>query len=198
LTIGGIARGAGTGAETIRFYECDSAGNDAPHDNAIIVATVFIFFSVNLAQVARSNFNWNWVFMPISFLFRFTWIARLALGIVLFGQFALTAEACLSQQRTLAGTPVVTSEVAQDQQTPCSRDCYAALMLDAEVCLTDVTSGQPVSGPPINNVMPGITRWSGFTLAPQPAIVPLTLSRLDMVTGSSGSHLSILFRSFQI
>src|SRR3990172_11737015 len=136
--------------------------------------------------------------MHIFLLPRFTWIARLALGIVLFGQFALAAAACLLPQLSPTCAPVVTSEVAQDQQTPCSRDCCAALILDAEVCLTDVTSGQPVSGPPINNVMPGITRWSGFTLAPQPAIVPLTLSRLDMVTGSSGSHLSILFRSFQI
>ena len=135
--------------------------------------------------------------MQISFLSRLTWIARLALGIVLFGQFALAAEACLLPQRPLAGAVVVTSEATQDQQTPCSGGCCAALMLDADVCLTDATSGQPVSHPPINDVMPGIAQWSGFTLAPQPAIVPLTLSRLDMVTGSSGSHLSILFCSFQ-
>jgi len=135
--------------------------------------------------------------MHISFLPHLTWIARLALGIALFGQFALAAAACLSPQLSPAFAPVVTSEAAQDQQTPRPGTGCAALMLDADVCLTDVTSGQSVSGPHINHVMPGIAQWFVFTLAPQQAVVPLALSRPDMVTGSSGSHLSILFCSFQ-
>src|SRR3972149_11146244 len=115
--------------------------------------------------------------MHISFLPHLTWIARLALGIALFGQFSLAAAACLSPQRSLACAPVITSEVVQDQQTPCSGTSCAALMLDADVCLIDVTSGQRISGPPISSVMPTIARWSGFTLAPQPATVPLAVSK---------------------
>ncbi|MBI2294420.1 MAG: hypothetical protein HYU73_29565 [Betaproteobacteria bacterium] len=44
LSIGGIARGAGTGAETIRFYERDGGGNDAPHDNDRCSSRVHLFF----------------------------------------------------------------------------------------------------------------------------------------------------------
>ena len=128
---------------------------------------------------------------------RLTWIARLALGIALFGQFAIAAQACLSPQRSMASAPIVASQISQDELPPCSGTTCAGLMPDTEVCLTDVPPGKQVSGLPINSVMPSIDRWSGFTLAPQQAFVPLALSKLDIVTGSGGSRLSILFCSFQ-
>ena len=135
--------------------------------------------------------------MHISFPPRLTWIARLALGLALLGQFALAAGACLLPQRSLGGAPVVTSEASQDQQTPCSGAGCVAQLPDTDICLAKVTLGDQAPGPSAIIVTPDTASFSFFLFAPPLAFAPITSSP-DMVAGSSGSHLSILFCSFQI
>ena len=131
------------------------------------------------------------------FLFqpRCTWIARLALGLALFAQFVLAADACVLPQRSLAGAPVVASLVVQDQQLPCSGAGCVAQLPDADVCLAKVTPGD--QAPFALIVTPGTASLSSFVFAPRPAVAPLA-PRPGLVAGSNGSHLSILFCSFQI
>ena len=133
------------------------------------------------------------------FLFRprCTWIARLALGLALFAQFALAADACVLPQRSLAGAPVVASSAAQDQQLPCSGASCVAKLPDTDVCVAEVTPGDQAPGPFAITVTPGTASLPSFTFAPRPAAAPLA-PRPGLVAGSSGSHLSILFCSFQI
>ncbi len=131
------------------------------------------------------------------FLFRprCTWIARLTLGIALFAQFVLAADACVLPQRSLAGTPVVASLAAQDRQLPCSGAGCVAQLPDADICPAKVTPGD--QAPFAITVTPGTASLSSFMFASRKAGAPLA-PRTGLVAGSSGSHLSILFCSFQI
>ena len=147
--------------------------------------------------VCAVKFQLELGFMHISFPPRLTWIARLALGLALLAQFALAAGACLLPQRSLASAPVVASLVAQDQQLPCSGAGCVAQLPDADICRAKVTPGDQAPGPAAISVTPDTASFSFFLFAPRPAVTPLAPSR-DLVAGSSGSHLSILFCSFQI
>ncbi len=131
------------------------------------------------------------------FLFRprCTWIARLALGLALFAQFVLAADACVLPQRSLAGAPVVASSAAQVQQLPCSGAGCVAQLPNADICPAKVTPGD--QAPFAIAVTPGTASLSSFMLAPRPAVTPL-VSKPGLIAGSSGSHLSILFCSFLI
>ncbi len=153
--------------------------------------------SVNRTQVVGSNFSLNSVFMHISFPPRLTWITRFAVGLALLAQFALAAGACLLTQRSLEGAPVVTSEASRDQQTPCSGVGCVAQVPDPDICLVKLTLGDQAPGPSAIIVTPDTASFSVFLFAPPPAFTPITSSP-DMVAGSSGSHLSILFCSLQI
>lgn len=124
-----------------------------------------------------------------------TWIARLALGIALFAQFVLAANACVFPQRSLAGAPVAASSLVQDRQLPCSGAGCTAQLPDADICLAKVTPGD--QAPFAITVTPGTASLSSFMFAPRPAVAPLA-PRPGLMAGSSGSHLSILFCSFQI
>ena len=145
--------------------------------------------------VCAVKFQLELGFMHISFPPRLTWIARLALGLALLAQFALAAGACLLPQRSLASAPVVASLVAQDQQLPCSGAGCVAQLPDADICPAKVTPGD--QAPFAITVTPGTASLSSFMFAPRPAVTPIAPGT-DLVAGSSGSHLSILFCSFQI
>ncbi len=131
------------------------------------------------------------------FLFRprCTWIARLALGLALFAQFVLAADACVLPQRALAGAPVAASSAAQDQQLPCSGAGCVAQLPDADICLAKVTPGH--QAPFALIVTPGTASSSSFMFAPRKAVTPLAPGP-GLMAGSNGSHLSILFCSFQV
>jgi len=133
------------------------------------------------------------------FLFqpRCTWIARLALGLALFAQFVMAAEACVFPQRSLASAPVVASSAAQDQHLPCSGAGCAAKLPDTDVCRAEVTADDQAPGPFAIAVTPGAAGLSSFMFAPRPAVTPLA-PRPGLIADGSGSRLSILFCSFQI
>lgn len=133
--------------------------------------------------------------MHFLFQFRCTWIARLALGIALFAQFVLAADACVLPQRSLAGAPVAASSVVQDQPLPCSGAGCVAQLPDADICLAQVTQGD--QAPFALIVTPGTASLSSFMFAPRPAVAPLA-PRPGLAAGRNGSRLSILFCSFQV
>jgi len=135
--------------------------------------------------------------MRISFARRFPWIARLALAIALLAQFALAAGACLLPQHSLSSAPVVASSIDQDHRLPCSGAGCMAHLPDTDFCLAKVTPGDQASGSSTIIVPPDTASWASFMFAPRPAVTPIVCSP-DMVAGGSGSHLSILFCSFQI
>ena len=133
------------------------------------------------------------------FLFqpRCTWIARLALGLALFAQFVMAAEACVFPQRSLASAPVVASSAAQDQHLPCSGAGCVAKLPETDVCRAEVTADDQAPGPFAIAVTPGAASLSSFMFAPRPAVTPLA-PRPGLIADGSGSRLSILFCSFQI
>jgi len=133
------------------------------------------------------------------FLFqrRCTWIARLALGLALFAQFVLAAEACVLPQRSLGGAPGVVSSAVQDQHLPCSGAGCVAKLPETDVCRAEVTADDQAPGPFAITVTPGAAGLSSFMLAPRKAVAPLA-PRPGLVADGSGSRLSILFCSFQI
>jgi len=133
--------------------------------------------------------------MHFLFLPRCTWIARLALGLALFAQFVLAADACVLPQRSLASAPVVASSAAQDQQLPCSGAGCVAQLPDADICPAKVTPGD--QAPFAITVTPGAAGLFSFMFAPRKAVAPLA-PRPGLVAGSNGSRLSILFCSFQV
>jgi hypothetical protein len=133
--------------------------------------------------------------MHFLFQSRCTWIARLALGIALFAQFVLAADACVLPQRSLAGAPVAASLVVQDQQLPCSGAGCVAQLPEAHVCPAGVTADD--QAPFALIVTPGTASLSSFMFAPRPAVAPLS-PRPGLVAGRNGSRLSILFCSFQV
>ncbi len=135
--------------------------------------------------------------MHISFLPRPTWIARLALGLALLAQFALAAGACVLPQRSLSSVPVVASLIDLDRQVTCSGAGCVAQLPDTDICLAKVTLGDQAPSPSAISVTPDTASSSFFLFAPPPAFT-LIASSPDIVAGSSGSHLSILFCSFQI
>ncbi len=136
--------------------------------------------------------------MHVFFQLRLIRIARLALGIALFAQFALVAEACLLPQRSLASAPVVASLVDQDQRLPCSDAGCPGQLPEANVCLAEVTAGDQAPGPFPITVTPSTAGLSSFMFVLRNAVAPIAAPRPDIVDGGSGSHLSIRFCSFQI
>lgn len=150
---------------------------------------------MNRLRFAQSNSDRGTPPMHFLFQSRCTWIARLALGLALFAQVVLAADACVLPQRSPAGAPVAASPAAQDQQLPCSGAGCGAQPPDADICLAKVTAGD--QAPFALIVTPGTASLSSCLFAPRPAATPLA-PRPGLAAGGNGSHLSILFCSFQI
>ena len=129
---------------------------------------------------------------------RFIGIARLAMGLALFAQLALAAGACLLPDRPVSSAPVVVFLAEQDQRLACSGAGCVAELADADICLAEVTQGDRVSVPLTITTTPGTAGLLFFVLAPRKAAAPIATPRPDLVAGSVGSHLSILYCSFQI
>lgn len=128
---------------------------------------------------------------------RFTRIARLALGLALFAQFALAAAACLLPDRSVSSAPVIVSLIGEDQQFPCSDAPCLAQHPDTDICLAEVTRSDRAPGPFTITATPDIASLPFYRIAPHNTAAPIATPRPSMVIGSAGSHLSILYCSFQ-